>query len=132
MPEQYRERYLQLLIKYRRVISADKADLGRSKNYSHRNHLKDIKPVFQPQFPLKPEHQLFIEATLEDWLKLGVVRRTQSLYNSPIFCVPKKSGQGLRIVQDFRGINAKTKMDKYSTMEISECLADIEKDNSHH
>ena len=130
VPEEFKERYLQLLIRYKRVISTSKADLGRSKHYSHRIHLKDPQPVYQPQFPLKPDHQQFIEATLEDWLKLGVVRRTRSLYNSPIFCVPKKNGQGLRIVQDFRGLNAKTKTDKYSTKEISECLADIGKANS--
>jgi hypothetical protein len=28
-------------------------------------------------------------------------------------------------VQDFRGLNAKTKMDKYSMKEISECISDI-------
>jgi hypothetical protein len=54
-----------------------------------------------------------------------VVRKTRLLYNSPIFCVPKKNGQGLRILQDFRGLNAKTKMDKYSMKEISECISDI-------
>ena len=125
VPEEYRDRYLQLLYRYKRVISISKADLGRSRTYHHRIHLKDSKPVYQPQFPLKPDHQAFIENTLEDWLKLGVVRKTRSLYNSPIFCVPKKNGQGLRIVQDFRGLNAKTKMDKYSMKEISECISDI-------
>jgi len=38
--------------------------------------------------------------TVEEWLKLGFVKRSNSLYNSPIFCVPKK--QDLQIVQDFR------------------------------
>jgi len=27
--------------------------------------------------------------TLDEWLKLGVVERSKSLYNSPIFCIPK-------------------------------------------
>jgi hypothetical protein len=125
VPEEYRDKYLQLLYRYKKVISISKADLGRSRTYHHRIHLKDPRPVYQPQFPLKPDHQAFIENTLEDWLKLGVVRKTKSLYNSPIFCVPKKNGQGLRIVQDFRGLNAKTKMDKYSMKEISECISDI-------
>jgi len=42
-------------------------------------------------------HQSFIEATLDKWLQLGIVKQTNSLYNSPLFCVPKKQGQGLRI-----------------------------------
>jgi hypothetical protein len=130
VPQQFKQAYLNLLFKYKHVISNSKTDLGRSKNYHHRIHLKDQKPVYQPQFPLKPDHQAFIEGSLEEWLKLGVVRRTRSLYNSPIFCVPKKNGQGLRIVQDFRGLNTKTKVDKYSMKEISECIADIGRANS--
>jgi hypothetical protein len=52
-----------------------------------------------------PEHQQFIEQSLEEWLKLGVVKCANSLYNLPIFGVPKKQGQGLRVVQDFRELN---------------------------
>ncbi|HEY7534112.1 MAG TPA: reverse transcriptase family protein, partial [Nitrospiraceae bacterium] len=37
----------------------------------------------------------------------------------------KKTGQGLRIVQDFRALNSKTKIDKYSMKDISECIGDI-------
>jgi hypothetical protein len=91
VPENYRDKYLQLLYRYKKVISISKADLGRSRTYHHRIHLKDDNPAYKPQFPLEPDHQAFIENTLEDWLKLGVVRKTRSLYNSPIFCVPKKN-----------------------------------------
>jgi len=59
---------------------------------------------------------------LEEWLKLGVVKRANSLYNSPIFCVPKKQGQGLRVVQDFRELNNLSHIDKYSIKEIKECI----------
>ena len=58
------------------------------------------------------------------------MRRSNSLYNSPIFCVPKKQGQGLRIVQDFRELNNHTHTDKYSMKEIHECIGDIGRSNS--
>jgi hypothetical protein len=51
---------------------------------------------------------------------LGVVKRSNSLYNSPIFCIPKKQGQGLGIVQDFRELNQNPDIDKYSMKEITE------------
>jgi len=73
-------------------------------------------------------HHNFFEQTLEEWLKLEVVRRSDSLYNSPIFCVPKK--QGLRIVQDFRELNQNSHIDKYSMKEITECISDIGRANS--
>ncbi len=52
-------------------------------------HLKDNNPVYRKQFKIPEAHQNFIEATLDEWLKLGVVKRSNSLYNSPLFCVPK-------------------------------------------
>jgi hypothetical protein len=44
--------------------------------------------------------------------------------------VPKKQGQGLRIVQDFRELNQNSYIDKYSMKEITECISDIGRANS--
>jgi hypothetical protein len=51
---------------------------------------------------------------------LGVVKRS----NSPIFCIPKKKGQRLRVVQDFKALNKNSHIDKYSMKEIMECIGD--------
>jgi hypothetical protein len=59
-----------------------------------------------------------------------VVWSTSSPYNSLIFCVPKKQGQGLRIVQDFRQLNQHSHTDKYSMKEINKCIGDIGRANS--
>jgi hypothetical protein len=104
--------------------------LGLAKNFTHRIHLKDDQPIFRKQFNLPEAHTQFIEQSLDEWLKLGVVRQSASSYNSPIFCVPKKQGQGLRIVQDFRLLNQHSHIDKYSMKEISECIGDIGRANS--
>jgi hypothetical protein len=86
--------------------------------------------VYRKQFKIPEAHHNFIEQTLEEWLKLGVVQRSDSLYNSPTFCVPKKQGQGLRIVQDFWELNQNSHIDKYSMKEITECISDIGRANS--
>jgi hypothetical protein len=86
--------------------------------------------VYRKQFKIPEANQSFIEAMLDEWLKLGVVKHTSSLYNSPLFCVPKKQGQGLRIVQDFRALNSHSHIDKYSMKEITECIGDIGRANS--
>jgi hypothetical protein len=108
----------------------DKYDLGLAKDFTHRIHLKDDKPIFQKQFNLPETHNQFIEQILDEWLKLGVVQSTSSPYNSQIFCVTKKQGQGLRIVQDFRQLNQHSHIDKYSMKEINECIGDIGRANS--
>ncbi len=108
----------------------DKYDLGLAKDFTHRIHLKDEVPFYRKQFSLPETLNQFIEQTLDEWLKLEVFWRTNSPYNSPIFCVPKKQGQGLRIVQDFRQLNQHSHIDKYSMKEISECIRDIGRANS--
>ena len=60
------------------------------------------------------------------WMaKIGHGSKTDSLYNSPVYCVPKKVGNGLKIVQNFRELNQKSYMDKYTTNNIHECIGDI-------
>ena len=55
---------------------------------------------------------------------------TWCAYNSLIFCAPKKGRGGLRIVQDFLGLNEKTHTDKYTMKEVNECISDIGPANS--
>ena len=62
---------------------------------------------------------------MAEWLKLGVVQKSDSLYNSPVFCVPKKGGNRYRNIQDFRELNKKSLMDKYTMKDIHECIVDI-------
>jgi len=99
-----------------------------AKNYKHWIHLKNENPVYGKQFKIPEAHHNFIKQTLEECLKLGVVWRLDSLYNSPIFCMPKK--QGLWIKQDFRELNQNSHIDKYSMKEITECISDIGMANS--
>jgi len=121
VPNEYKDKYVNILYKHQKAISANKYDLGLASNYKHKIHLKDNSPVYRKQLKIPEAHQQFIEQSLEEWLKLGVVKCANSLYNSPIFCEPKKQGQGLRVVQDFRELNNHSHIDKYSMKEITEC-----------
>jgi hypothetical protein len=72
------------LCKHQDALSIDKYDLGLAKDFKHKIHLQTQDPVYQKQFKISEAHQQFIEQTLDKWLKLGVVKRSNSLYNSPI------------------------------------------------
>jgi hypothetical protein len=130
VPIEFKQKYIDILHKHQQAISVNKYDLGLATNFKHKIHLKDNNPVYRKQFKIPEAHQNFIEQSLDEWLKLGVVKRANSLYNSPIFCVPKKQGQGLRVVQDFRELNNHSHIDKYSMKEITECIGDIGRANS--
>ena len=129
VPEEFKLKYLTLLTNYSELFSDTKYDLGRAKHFFHKIHLKDKEPVYRKQFKIPDAHKPFLEENVNEWLKLGVIQRSQSLYNSPVFCVPKKDGT-LRIVQDFRELNKHSYMDKYSMKEINECIGDIGKAKS--
>ncbi len=130
VPPEFKQKYIDILHKHQQAISVNKYDLGLATNFKHKIHLKDDNPVYRKQFKIPEAHQNFIEQSLDEWLKLGVVKRANSLYNLPIFCVPKKQGQGLRVVQDFRELNNHSHIDKYSMKEITECIGDIGRANS--
>jgi len=85
VPEEFHQRYLDILCKHQDALSIDKYDLGLAKDFKHKIHLKTQDPVYRKQFKIPEAHHQFIEQTLDKWLKLGVVKRSNSLYNSPNF-----------------------------------------------
>ncbi len=95
VPQEFKNKYINILYKHQQAISVNKYDLGLATNFKHKIHLKDNNPVYRKQFKIPEAHQNFIEQSLDEWLKLGVVKRANSLYNSPIFCVPKNKAKAL-------------------------------------
>ena len=79
-----------LLVKHFDAISIDKKVLRRVKDFFHKIHMKENEPVYRKQFKIPDAHRPFLEESLAEWLKLGVVQKSESLYNSPVFCVPQK------------------------------------------
>jgi hypothetical protein len=81
VPHEYKQRYIDILYKHQQAISDYKYDLGLAKNFKHKIHLKDNAPVYKKKFKIPEAHQNFIEQSLGEWLKLGVVKHANSVYN---------------------------------------------------
>ncbi len=64
-----------------------------------------------------------------DELSKGVIQESHSLWNSPLFLVPKKDGSYHPVI-DFRKVNALTVPDHYPLSVLSELLQSIGKDNT--
>jgi hypothetical protein len=96
IPSSHMSKYQNLLLKHFSIVSINKSDLGRVRNFFHKIHLKDNEPVYRKQFKILDAHHPFLEESLADWLKLGVVQKSDSLYNSPVFCVHKKRRKWLQ------------------------------------
>ena len=125
VPPQFKSKYMDILFKHRSAITIGKHNLGRANHFSYKIHLKDNSPVYWKQFKIPDSHHDFLTKVIAEWLKLGVVCPSSSMYNSPIFCVPKKNGAGLCIVQEIRELNQHSHIDKYSMKEINDCIGDI-------
>jgi transposase InsO family protein len=70
-------------------------------------------------YPLSPREQAELDAFLEENLRTGRIRPSKSPMASPVFFVKKKDGS-LRLVQDYRALNAITIKNRYPLPLISE------------
>ena len=124
VPLEVQKNYEDLIAKHHDVFSTDKNDLGRGTNFEHKIDLKNQDPTYRKQFPIPEAHRPILEEQVNEWLKHGLIQPSKSRYNSPLFMVPKKDGS-LRVVQDFRELNANSRDDRYSMKDINECIGDI-------
>lgn len=125
VPASERKNYMQLILSNHDVFSTSQFDIGKANNYKHSIQLKNNEPVYVKQFRIPDVHRELIEAQVREWLKVGVIQKSNSKYNCPIFLVPKKDSGAFRIVQDFRKLNANSLEDKYSMRDVTECIAEI-------
>ena len=113
------------LKRYADVISTDQHDLGRTETIEHEIELADKSPVYTQQYRLPLEQLNLVKDHLAAWLRAGIVEPARSKYNSPIFCVPKKDSTHLRVVLDYRRLNAKCMPDRYSIRPVEQCIEEI-------
>ena len=113
-----------ILTRRQDCISKHKFDLGLTKILAHKIELTNTTPVYHRQFPIPMEHAPVIKDHVEKWLAMGIVEPAQSPYNSPIFCVKKKTG-GYRLCLDYRGINDRSAPTNYSIRTPEDCIAEI-------
>ena len=124
VPDTERKLYEELILANHDIFSKDKNDLGRANNFEHHIEMKSNEPIFRKQYEIPEAHKQLLQTQIQEWLKLGVIQPSRSRYNSPMFLVPKKDGS-LRVVQDFRALNANSQDDRYSMKDVSECIGDI-------
>jgi hypothetical protein len=92
MPDTFNQKYLDLLLKHHEVISDNKYNLGKCSTAMHYIELKSETLIYIKQFQIHEDQQEAVQLHVEELLKLGVVRPSNSKFNSPMFVVAKKNG----------------------------------------
>jgi len=134
----WRQKYEDLMLRYHDVCSKDKFDLGHASVIKHKIKMTDDTPVHARQFRIPFAHEEVIFDYVEQLLKQGAIEYSRSPYNSPIFCVAKKAPPNadpnapppLRVVLDYRQVNAKSLPDRYSIKEVRECIDQVGREGS--
>jgi hypothetical protein len=103
VPEEFRQRYIDLLLKHHEVVSSSKYNLGKCTTLMHDIELKTEDPIYIKQFRILEGKCDAVQKHIEELLKLGVVKPLRSKFNIPIFVVNKKDG-GMHIIQESFGL----------------------------
>jgi len=80
------------------------------------------RPVSGRPYPVSPQHLPELERQIAALLKAGIIRRSVSLYASPVLFAPKKEGK-LRLCIDYPRLNFQTLRDCFPTPVASDLIA---------
>jgi len=92
------------------------------------DHAIELIPGAEPKsskvYPLSPLEQTELDAFLEKNLHTGWIRPSKSPIAAPVFFIKKKDGL-LRLVQDYRALNAVTVKNRYLLPLISQLVSQL-------
>jgi len=94
---------------------------GMAKHIPHQIKLKTMDPIYTPQHRQGKLMDDILNEEIARMVRMGVVRRSWSPYNSPILLVKKKDGQW-RCVIDYRNLNKVTVREPYPIPRIEEAF----------
>lgn len=117
---------LQIIDEYQSTFFVEGDTLSNTSEIKHLIYTKDEFPVYQKSYRYPHCHKDEVSSQMRKMLNEGIIRHSNSPWNSPIWVVPKKkdaSGkQKWRIVVDYRKLNAKTVDDKFPIPNITDIL----------
>lgn len=117
-----KDKVLRLLQKWVSCFAESSNELGTMKcGEMSINLLKDAKPVCYRPYRLSYQERDVVRDKINDLLKAGVIRESDSDFASPIVLVKKKSGD-VRLCIDYRALNKITVKEVYPIPNIEEQL----------
>lgn len=93
---------------------------------------KSEDPIWTKQYPYPYADNEFINKEIDNMLENGIIQKSRSPYNSPIWTVPKKGtdDQGKpkrRMVVDFQKLNTETITDRYPIPDVNMTIQNLGK-----
>lgn len=124
--DEERKELEQLLMRNKDLFFYEGENLTFTHEITHEIRTKDENPIYCKAYRYPLVHEKEIERQIGEMLKQGIIRESNSPYNSPLWIVPKKLDNSKqrkwRIVIDYRKINEKSIDDKFPIPNIESIL----------
>ena len=120
-PEDLQQKVHNLMVEYQHLFTLNKLEIGKMSMVKH--EIKFSNPVpFKFQYRHISPHEFHeVCSHLWDMLKVGVIRKSVSLWASPVV-LAHKTDSSLRFCINLRKLNSRTIKDAYSLPRIEESL----------
>ena len=102
------------------IFAKNSEDIGET-DFVHKIKLISDEPVKSKAYRIPNSQKIIVEKELEKMLSIGVIKRSNSPWSSPVVLVKKKDGS-VRFCVDYRRLNALTVKDNYPLPYIDETL----------
>lgn len=122
LSEEERQKFIEMLMKYRHVFSKDDHDIGQTDVVTHQIIPKSNKVVYRRQYRHTEEQHREIDKEVQKLLDTGVIKESMSPFNSPVLMVPKKETGKWRFCLDCRYINDLTADQYFPIPLVDECM----------
>ena len=119
------EKVKELFREYGQLFALDDLDLGHTSIVKHKIELDDYRPFKDRYLQILPHQYEEVRRHLNKMLKIGAIRKSNSLWVSAVVLVRKKDGS-LRFCIDLQRLNARTIKDAYCLPRIEETLDCLE------
>ncbi|KRH93153.1 putative LTR retrotransposon, partial [Pseudoloma neurophilia] len=106
---------------YKDIFKNELDHTSTCKSIKHDILVENTKPIYckPARIPMHCEEE--VDKMVQNYLKNGIIRPSNSPWNSRLRLVPKKDGK-IRVCLDFRPLNLKTIKDRYPLPRIDEIL----------
>ena len=123
LPDKEKETVRQSLQRLQAVFSFD-GELGRYEDQLFNINTGDAAPIRSMPRPVPHHKKIEVDRQLDEMLRRGLIKASNSAWASPILMVKKKDGS-LRFCIDYRKLNDVTKHDSFPLPNIQDCLSSL-------